>query len=210
MKIRSNTRIEIGRLFASLEFGERIAHDCATRQAELSNGSHGRFFERQARQESHHARVFGRVILCIAPRGPRPVPLALRDYRTRLNHAGRRGDMVDLLVGQQLVLEGLGELILHRLDRKFDQRHIGFKRLRKVLLAQERGHQAFGERTVQRLVESGEARPERIRELTGEYLVLAQRVLGEMQSVFDVVDADAAWYGAALRERLEHWLDLPT
>lgn len=92
MKIKTNTRVEIGRLFACLQYGEMIAHDCAAQQAGMSPGRYCGFFTRQARQELHHARVFSRIVLCVTPRGARPVPDGLQQFRTRLGCACRRRD----------------------------------------------------------------------------------------------------------------------
>lgn len=206
MKIKSNTRAEIGRLFSCLEYGEQLSHDCAVRQTNLETVDSNRFFIRQARQEQYHAKVFNRVILCITPRGPKQVPAALKRFRMRLERAWERGDLVETLVGQQIILEGLGELILYKMDKKFDQRGIGFNRVRKILLHQERGHQTFGHRMVIGLVNSGVARIEQISILASEYLVLVDRILNDLQPMFDVVGADANQYKIELRERLPNWV----
>ncbi len=202
MRIKSNTRVEIGRLFSSLHYGEGIACDCAERQAAMASGRKRHFFLTQAQQERHHARVFSRVVLCLAPRGGGQVPLALHAYRSRLQRACQRNDFAETLVGQQVVLESVGELILQRMDAKFDQRRIGFKRIRKILLAQERGHLAFGTRLLQNLLQSNEVKQERVQETVAEYLRLADNLLVELQPVFDVVGADAKWYRVELRQRV--------
>lgn len=205
MRIKTNSRIEIGRLFSCLEYGEKIAHDCALRQAGLAADVKRQFFLRQAHQEQHHAKIFSRVVLCVTPRGAGPVPPGLKAYRLRLEHACRRSDLAETLVGQQVVLEGFGELVLSRMNRKFDQRGIGFKRVRKTLLAQERGHHAFGHRMLRDLLVCGQVRSERVSQLTSDYLALVDRMLEELQPVFDVVGADAVCYRQELRERVIVW-----
>ena len=206
MRIKSNTRIEIGRLFSCLEYGEQIAHDCALQQARMKVANSNQFFLRQAQQEQHHAKVFNRVILCITPRGPKRVSPTLQRFRTRIEHACRRNDLVETLVGQQIVLEGFGGLVLEKIDRKFDQRKLGFKRIRKILLHQERGHQAYGEKMIDRLITSGAAPVKHIRNLGLEYLALVDCVLDDLQPVFDVVGADAIQYKKELRMNLPVWL----
>lgn len=165
------------------------------------------FFLRQAQQERHHAKVFNRVVLFMTPRAVTTVPLGLQTYRSRLDHACRRNDIVETLLGQQVVLEGFGELILHRMDRKFEQHRIGFKRIRTVLLAQEQGHQAFGHRLLHNLVQTGEVQWERVHELTSDYLALIDCILDELQPVFDVVGADSKWYQDTLRKRVTNWTE---
>ncbi|MDJ0958912.1 MAG: hypothetical protein QNI91_18740 [Arenicellales bacterium] len=206
MRIKSNARIEIGRLFSCLEYGERIAQDCALRQASMRATHSSHFFLRQARQEQHHAKVFHRVILCVTPRGPKQVPATLKRFRARIERACRRHDLVETLVGQQIVLEGFGGLILEKLDRKFDQRKLGFRRVRKILLHQERGHQAFGHRMIDELIASNVAPVEHIRSLGLEYLALVECVMDDLQSIFDVVGADADQYKKELRSNLPVWL----
>jgi len=183
-----------------------IAHAGAGQQAGFPMGRQYRFFSRQARQELHHAKVFNRVVLCITPRGGGPVPACLQQFGSRLEHACQRRDLPETLVGQQIVLEGFGALILQRMNVRFDQRRIGFKRARKVLLYQELGHQAFGERMVRAMVESEAVRLERVHELASEYLVLIDRVLADLQPMFDVVGADAELYKLALRKGLPGWV----
>ena len=206
IRIKSNTRAEIGRLFSCLEFGEQLAHDCAVRQSRLTtDGKLQHFLRRQALQEAQHARVFGRVISCVTPYRRKPVPHALLEFRSRLERCLHRNDLVESLVGQQVVLEGFGELILHRMNRKFDQYALGFKRLRRMILHQERGHQAFGERFVYGLIVAGAVSEERVGDIMDEYLDLANDVLTDLQSVFDVVGADADLYKNELRLKLPQW-----
>ena len=206
MRIKSNTRVEIGRLFSSLAYGECMSHDCAAQQANMRAVDPNRFFIRQARQELYHAKVFNRVVLYITPRGPKPVPPTLRAFRTRLERACQRNDLVETLVGQQIVLEGLGGLILEKMDKKFDQRRLGFKRILKILLYQERGHQAFGHRMVSGLITAGITTKEHIHNLTSEYLFLVDRILDDLQPMFEVVGADANQYKIELQECLRDWI----
>ena len=163
---------------------------------------------RQARQELHHARVFNRVVLVITPRGATPVPDSLRQYRARLKSAYRKGRLVETLVGQQIVLEEFGALILQRLDTKFDQRRLGFKRIRKILLHQEQGHIAFGARAVRGLIEMGEARLEEVEELVSEYMDLIDQTIDGLQPMFEVIGADAQLYKNELRRGLPDWCEV--
>jgi hypothetical protein len=67
MLVRHDERVPIARLLTFLEHGERMAHDCATAQAALSDDSGTRrFLLSQAKQEAMHARVFQGAIAWLA------------------------------------------------------------------------------------------------------------------------------------------------
>lgn len=206
MLIKRNARAEIGRLFACMAYGEGIARECALRQAEIAGrAAMRRFLLRQARQEEHHARVFERVALCITPRGSGPVPPVLRRYRRELERACARTDLLETLVGQQIVLEGFGELVLDRMNRKLDQRWVGFGRLRRLLIHQEQGHRAFGGRAVQKMIERDPTGRERAGDAARRYLALTDGIVDELEPVFTVTGADPALYKRALRAGLPGW-----
>lgn len=207
MLIRPGARAEIGRLFACLQYGEELAHDCASSQEHLAPERWRSSIARQSRQELQHARIFSRATSVIAPLRPPPVPRPLKIFRTRLEGACARGDLLETLVGQQIVLESFGELVLSRMDRKFDQYGLGFKRVRKVLLHQEQGHLAFGGRAVRDLVQTGTTTVSQVRALSIPYLSLVDGILDELQPVFDVVHADSAEFKSAMRLRLPEWTD---
>ena len=58
MLVRPDERVPIARLLTFLEYGERLAHDCAKAQAALApDQGMQRFLASQARQESAHAWV---------------------------------------------------------------------------------------------------------------------------------------------------------
>jgi hypothetical protein len=46
----------------------------------------------------------------------------------------RREDFLEVLVGQQLVLEGIGEVVLSSLEKGMSQHDIGFGKLRGLTL----------------------------------------------------------------------------
>ena len=161
---------------------------------------------RQAQQELHHGRIFRKVVLCLTPRGARPVPAALHQIRTSLERACGRRDLLESLVGQQIVLESFGELVLSKLNEKLDQRHVGFRRMRRTLLHQEHGHRAFGERVVGRLVAQDAVQRARACDFAGQYLDLIDTVIDQLQPLFEVVEADAGLYKAELRAGMPQWI----
>lgn len=189
-------RDQTARLFAVLARGEAIAHDCARRQAELVDDSRSRrFLLVQALQERTHIMLFDSAAGWLAPQQKRVLPPAMIEFEQLLQQALARGDLTESLIASQVVLEGLGEQILIRLNRGLDNQGIGFARQRCVLLHQEHGHFAFGQ-----------ARSGQVQELAGSYLLLVMDIVAEMAEVFDVLDEDAGEYTEGLVAALPSWL----
>jgi hypothetical protein len=189
-------RDQTARLFAVLARGEAIAHDCARRQAELVDDSRSRrFLLVQALQERTHIMLFDSAAGWLAPQQKRVLPPAMIEFEQLLQQALARGDLTESLIASQVVLEGLGEQILIRLNRGLDNQGIGFARQRCVLLHQEQGHFAFGQ-----------ARSGQVQELAGSYLLLVKDIVAEMAEVFDVLDEDAGEYTEGLVAALPSWL----
>src|SRR5436309_8456718 len=132
MLIYPEERVPIARLLTFLEQGERLAHDCARAQAGLASDEKIRcFLLGQARQEAVHAVVFRGVIAWLAPRhlGPSPLLPPLERYRALLEQAIRDRNFVETLLAEQIILEGLGEAILGRIESGLAKRGAGFGRV---------------------------------------------------------------------------------
>lgn len=201
-------RTQTARLFAVLEYGERLAHECARRQAGLIDDKRAqRFLLAQARQENTHALLFRKAADWLAPKQAFSPPPALLDFGGRLQHALSRDDLTESLVASQIVLEGLGEQILARLNQSMDHYGIGFSRQRHLLLRQEQGHYAFGVRTLEQRLRLGHARIEHVHELADDYLRRIHGITAEMADVFAALDADAGDYNRGLLAALPAWLD---
>ena len=201
-------KTQTARLFAALEYGERLAHDCARRQASLLDDRRAqRFLQTQARQESAHALLFRGAADWLAPKQWFTTPPALRDFGDSLQRALSRNDLTESLVASQIVLEGLGEQILTRLNHGMDNHGIGFSRQRKLLLRQEQGHYAFGLRTLEQRLQTEYTRIEHVHELADGYIRLIQRISAEMADVFAALDENAADYTDGLIAGLPAWLD---
>lgn len=78
-------------------------------------------------------------------------------YEALLAGALDRGDFVASVVGTQLVLEALGDVLLARLDRGLAAHGAGFTGLRRRIRAQEAAHHAFGRALLGALAARGEA-----------------------------------------------------
>jgi hypothetical protein len=142
-------RQALGLFLRHLARGERVAQRAATLEASLAPSPRmARFLKSQARQERTHALVFDGFARALGA-----APLALHDdpyraYAGQLAAAAARGDFLDLVIGTQIVLEALGEMMLARLDRGIARRGNVLQRLRRRILAQEAAHHAFGAQIV--------------------------------------------------------------
>jgi rubrerythrin len=159
MLVSHDERGPIARLLTFLEHGERMAHDCAKTQAALSdNPKIQRFLLSQAKQEAMHARVFQGAIAWLAPKHLRDTPFlpALEAYRRILDDALARRDLTETFLAEQVVLEGLGEAILTRIEQGLAKRAAPFGPLRRILLKQEEAHHGFGRRQIEQTIQRGE------------------------------------------------------
>lgn len=201
--IESGRELRIARLFNVLWHGERIACAIAMRQARVCRDPKARrFFALQATQEALHATVFHVAATLLATRGRSlrtPAIAVLDDYRRRLDDDLAAGDLAGSVVGLQVVLEGLGDVVLKRLNPELNCRGTRFAPWHKLLLAQEDIHHAFGCRWVKRC--SGAALPA-LAASTRDYLRLGTRLLAASEELFGYGLSTAASYEAQLRATL--------
>ncbi len=209
MLIKSDEREPIARLLSFLEYGERLAHDCAKAQAALVDDPRlRRFLLTQARQESMHAWVFQGAIAWLAPRhlGANPFLPALERYRALLCDALDRRDFAETLLAEQIILEGLGEAILSRIEAGLVKREAPLGRLRRVLLHQEEAHHEFGCRQLERLIEAGLASQDQLRARVPEYLGLTADMVTTLADVFASINEDADAWAKDVPRFLPAWL----
>jgi hypothetical protein len=209
MLVRPDERVPIARLLTFLEYGERLAHDCALAQAALApeRGTQ-RFLASQARQESAHAWVFQGAIAWLAPRhlGDSPFLPALERYRALLDGALRRRDFAETLMAEQLILEGLGEAILARIEEGLAKRNAPFGHLRRILLAQEEAHHDFGRRMLDRAFAARTTSPDHLRARAQEYLALTDGMVSTLADLFESIDEDPRLCMDRARGYLPAWM----
>jgi len=202
-------RVPIARLLTFLEHGERAAHACAKAQAVLAPDAKAqRFLATQARQEAMHAVVFQGAIAWLAPRRLGDVPFlpALEDYRRLFDEAIRRGEWLESILAEQVILEGLGEAILTRIEAGLAKRGAPFQRLRHILLRQEEAHHGFGRRVLEQALRDGKVEPDRLRRQAEDYLALTEVMVRSLTQLFETIDEDAAAWAADVRSFLPSWL----
>jgi rubrerythrin len=208
MLVRPDEKVPIARLLTFLEHGERMAHDCAKAQAAFSEDSRtSRFLLSQARQEAVHARVFQGAITWLAPKHLRDTPLlpALEEYRRMLNDALARRSLLETFLAEQVVLEGLGEAVLTRIEQGLVKRAAPFGRLRRILLRQEEAHHEFGRRQIEQAIEHSETDVNDLRQRAQRYLALIDAMVFTLCDLFESIDEDADTWAADVRTFLPNW-----
>jgi len=209
MVVLPDEKMPIARLLAFLEYGERLAQDCAAKQAVMVEDLRAaRFLRSQARQESMHAYVFHGAITWLAPRhvGDAPFLPALEAFRKKLDDAFVRCDVVETFLAEQIILEGLGEAILHRIEAGLVKREAPFGRLRRVLIHQEEAHHAFGERMIDRAVAAGLVDHSQLKRKAQDYLALTCSMVLTLTDLFETIEEDPAAWASDVRTFLPPWL----
>lgn len=209
MLVRPDERTPIARLLRFLEKGEHLAHDCAKAQAALApDAGMCRFLQGQARQEGYHAVVFQGAIAWLAPRhlGACPMLPPLERYRGLIEEAIHQGNFAETLLAEQIILEGLGEAILKRIEAGLVKRNAPFGRLRGILLHQEEAHHGFGHRALERAMANGETSTEALRPRGQEYLALTDAMVTTLSDLFESIDEDPSAWASDAKNYVPSWL----
>ena len=208
--ISASASHDLALLLNMVAYGERIATEAASWQAKATNDPRSkRFFRAQSRHERFHATLFqgGAAWLSRAPLPPEHRIRALSDYQQRLDSAMRRENFLEVLVGQQLVLEGIGEVVLSSLEKGMSQHDIGFGKLRSLILRQEQAHHSYGIRLLEDELTAGSTDPETLTSLAMPYLELADILLDDCAPLLGSIEVDASDYREELWSQLPSWLD---
>ena len=213
MLVHANERVPIARLLTFLEHGERLAHTCAKAQAALAaEDGHRRFFLSQACQEATHALAFRGAIAWLAPRhlGNTPLLPALEEYRKLLCDALARKELIEAVLAEQVILEGLGEAILTRIEAGLVKRAAPFGRLRRILLSQEEAHHGFGRRMLERAMADGHTDEVALRGHAQVYLTLTEQMVLALSDLFESIDEDPELWAGDVSSFLPPWLSAQT
>jgi len=209
MLIKAGEHGHLAQLLTFMVLGEQLAHDCAQAQISLtSEPGQQTFLAGQARQEGYHAMVFQGAIRWLTPRVQHPSLISqhMNNYRGRLESAIARQDFTETLVAEQIILEGLGEAILKKIETGLVKRGAPFQRLRRILIHQEEAHHQFGLRILTKMLERDEVSHDTLRDRTQEYLPLAKTLLFSTQDAFYAIDENPQEYWDAFYQHLPPWL----
>lgn len=209
MLVGPNEHVPIARLLTFLEHGERMANECARAQAALAPDMPSRrFLLGQARQEAMHAVVFQGAIAWLAPKhlGDAPFLPALEAYRKVLDDALARRDLLETFLAEQVILEGLGEAILTRIEEGLVKRAAPFGRLRRMLLQQEEAHHGFGRRMLEGAMADGHIDAETLSRRAQDYLALTDQMVLALSDLFESIAEDPTAWAQDVRKFLPAWL----
>lgn len=209
MLVTTEERQPLAELLYFLELGEQLAHRCAKTQAELAPTTKmRRFLESQARQEAFHSTVFCSARLWIAPlHRPHLTKFEpLEEYEALMTSALDRKDFWESILAEQVILESLGEAILHKLEGGLQKRQAPFSRIRKMLLQQEAAHHGFGERVLQQGIAKNELTKEELRDKAKPYLALSSCMITTLQPRLGEIDEYPSEYLALQQSLLPNWL----
>jgi hypothetical protein len=209
MLVHADERIPIARLLTFLAHGERLASTCASAQAGLVTDCRERvFLQAQARQEALHAVIFQSAIVWLAPAHFRnePVLPALEEYQKKLFDALSRKDVIESVLAEQVILEGLGEAILTRIEAGLVKRGASWSRLRRMLLHQEEAHHAFGRRVLERAMSENRTDAVALRSVARDYLALTGRMILALSDLFESISEDPTAWANDIERFMPGWL----
>ncbi|WP_447968550.1 ferritin-like domain-containing protein [Nitrospira sp. M1] len=209
MLLHTNERLPLARLLQFIELGEHIAHSCAKAQAALAQDpGTTRFLQGQARQELLHARTFHASINWIAPKhlGASPFTKPFAQYQRLIASALDRGDLHETILAEQVILEGLGEVILKKLEMGLLKRQAPFQRLRRIFLQQEEAHHGFGLRLLERTIAQRAISTQSLQSQAQDYIGLAESMVRTGQALLVEINEDPDWYLTEFRKTLPDWI----
>ena len=135
---------------------------------------------------------------------------ALEEYRKLLDEALARQDVLETFLAEQVILEGLGEAILTRIEEGLVKRAAPFGRLRQILLQQEEAHQGFGRRMLERAVTEGRIDAQTLRCRAQDYLALTDQMILTLSDLFESIAEDPTTWAQDVRKFLPEWLNRPS
>ncbi len=209
MLIKHGEHAHLAQLLTFMELGEQLARDCAHQQTSLApEPGMKTFLAGQSRQEGYHAVVFHGAIRWLAPKTVHTTPITdhMQNYRELISSAIARQDFAETLVAEQIILEGLGEAILKKIDVGLAKRGAPFTRLRRMLIHQEEAHYQFGLRILSNMIEKGEESLDSLRQKSKMYLPLAKTMLFSAEEAFTSIHEDPQEYWDEFCERVPSWL----
>lgn len=210
MKIGADEKVQIARLLSFLLRGEQLAQACAVRQARITDDRlMRRFFVGQSRQEEAHAKAFKTAILWLAPKGVTcPALAVINQYESVLNDALMGGDLMETLLGMQIVLEGMGHVVLSHFNNGIEGRGMRFIRLRRAFLTQEASHHAFGIKQLECQINKPEYPANQLLDKAGDYLALIHNALNRLHGLFEYFNEDSKVYLEEFQQQLPHWMNM--
>ena len=210
MQLLSSETHYLGQILSLLIAGERLAHDCAIQQARYLTPikpKEAKFLMGQARHEALHAKLFAAAQRWLTPSHQNNQLLApLENYQQCIATAIQQGQIAESVFALQILLEGMGEVVLQRLNARAERYQFGLSRLRRMILGQEAAHHHFGLTRLQDYMHYQGIEQTQLRRQAQPYLELSWQLLEQMAPVFAGLDEDPDSYWQQLTEELPAWL----
>ena len=130
----------------------------------------------------------------------------MNQYRQLVEAAIVRQDFAETLLAEQIILEGLGEAILKKIELGLVKRGAPFQRLRRMLIHQEEAHHQFGLRVLSKMIEREEESYDTLRQRTERYIPIAKTMLFSAQEAFFSIHEDPQEYWDEFHRNLPPWL----
>ena len=209
MNIAPDEKIQIARFLNFLLSGEKTAHRCAKKQARLCADTQlQHFLKNQARQERFHALTFQSAVLWLAPKGVScPASGHMLQYESLLSDAIENHDLPASIFGLQVILEGMGDIILERLNHGINQRGIGYQKIRKAIIAQEDTHHKTGLSYLENNFEDTTMSLQ-YRHLINDYLFLIDEIFFSLRGLLDYFESDISEYINSFNQNIPYWVHL--
>ena len=195
--ISAEDKPQMARLFQFIARGEQIASTCAIQQSKLATPpTMRRFFITQARQERQHAFLFQYGAKWLMPKKSYTAQAikSFDSFEKKLSTALKKNHLTESIIAQQIILEGLGEITLEKISASMENRGLGLRRIRNMILKQERAHHHFGSKQVQTLLKNPDININILRQHCNEYLQIVQELLYEEQSLFEYFNQNTSLY----------------
>ena len=129
-----------------------------------------------------------------------------RTERERMLGLAKQGQVVETILAEQVILEGVGEALLTRIEVGLLKRAAPFRPLRQILLLQEEAHAGFGRRYLDRAIASGRTSTDALRADAQEYLQLAMAMVTTLGDLFGDLQEDATAWASDISHFVPAWL----
>ena len=212
MRVGRDEARYLAHLFDFLQLGEELAGNAARLQAQYiqpTSPKTAKFLRAQSRQESFHRHVFSNAVRLLDKKYVRPTGTerVFQAYYQQVDDALSQGHFAETLFGIQVMLEGVGEVVLENLEQGLVKREAGLQRIRRIILNQEKAHHGFGLRQLEHFMVHENISRDEMKQRSQDFQALGWQLLDDMAPVFVGLDEDQGCYARAVAQELPSWMD---
>lgn len=209
-------KAELEILLHILFSGEQLAYSVSRQQSLLLKKTQpkiAKFLGAQSSQEKFHARMFQAAMLWLNPKSglsqkKHPIFNRLEKMlkESLVQNSGAGCCANESIIGLHIIIETLGEQALEDLDTQLSQYRFGLRRIRHVVLHQERAHHAFGERY---LIQQNLLGPKKevLREKCDVYIEQVDLLFRELAPIFNQFELNQQSYMKAVQASMSNVFD---